>query len=73
MEGNGELQGDSRAELRQELQGWHLRLPQNGQVVPTTIRQMKQQEAHGASKDTRLIQGLPVGSLEWVWIIPPTG
>ena len=40
---------------------------------PPPMRQMEQQEAHRASKDTRLIQGLPVGSLERVWIIPPTG
>lgn len=30
------------------------------------MRQMEQQEAHGASKDTRLIQVLMVGSLERV-------
>lgn len=27
---------ETQTELRQELQGWHLRLARNGQIVPTT-------------------------------------
>ena len=65
--------GRLRAELRQQLQGWHLRLPRNGLAVPTA------HETDGGTGGSWGLQGHKTDprshgwSLEWVRIIPPMG